>query len=566
MYLLIDNYDSFTYNLYALCLKCGVQVKIIKHNEVVDCEIFAGIIISPGPSAPSSAGRTLEYIEKYKGRIPILGICLGMQAIGQNQNLLVHGAKTVRHGKLDAIEIHSDKDTVLYRGFAVEASSHNTTIQAVRYHSLAIAIDASSPRVTSTAKSDGEIMSYEDREQMLFGVQYHPESFLSEGGEKILKNFFEFAESNFAERKKIIVDQALAQLWNKEDLTKERAKVLFDFILDQKLTPVEVASILLAIKAKGEAVSELLGALLAMDERKRTFPKHGLAVIDTCGTGGSGKSGMNISTAVAVALATLGHAVVKHGNRAQSGLFGSADLLEELGVMPSDSNPSSTSSTFSTFSTTTSPSVPMSELAQSKASEKSLLRHGFAFLFAPLYHPALKPLAAIRREMRAPSLFNLLGPLVNPANCDYQIIGTPRLEVAKKLAEVLSLLKRHKKAIVYSSRDGHDEVSSCAITDAFEIDQDGKIQSFVIDPKDFFVPFPMPVVSNKLEAKELFLRALEGREENLVNLVALNGALGLRCLSSDDQDLHQGFCKMKDAILAGEVGNRLSQLIAYKGR
>jgi len=184
MFLLIDNYDSFTYNLYALFRNSNIDVCIIKNTDYfMDASRFKGIIFSPGPSCPSNSGATLKYINEYLGKKPILGVCLGMQAIGVALGFNVKHAKSVQHGKVDEIKISKRK--VLFRKL--------NDFKAVRYHSLAVNIPDNHSFVTATAKSDNEVMAIEDSDKKFFGVQFHPESFLSENGEILIKNFIDFA-------------------------------------------------------------------------------------------------------------------------------------------------------------------------------------------------------------------------------------------------------------------------------------------------------------------------------------------------------------------------------------
>lgn len=184
MFLLIDNYDSFTYNLYSMFKNLGQEVDIIKNDEFIPAEKYDGIIISPGPSNPSKSGTTLKYLQDYTGKKPIFGVCLGMQCICHYLGMTIRRANTVKHGKLDNIK--KCKESILLKGIP-------ETFSAVRYHSLAA--DAAGIAVAESA-SDGEIMAVEDISKRLFGVQFHPESYLSNCGEKIIENFIEYASSS----------------------------------------------------------------------------------------------------------------------------------------------------------------------------------------------------------------------------------------------------------------------------------------------------------------------------------------------------------------------------------
>lgn len=178
MFLLIDNYDSFTYNLYALFDNAGVDVDIIKNDEYVDASKYHGLIISPGPSNPENSGNSLKYIEEYKGKLPIFGVCLGMQCIAYYKTGTYRQAKSIKHGKID--KIIKSKDSLILEGLP-------NKFDAVRYHSLAVSVDEEF--VVARGESDGEIMAIEFRDELLFGVQFHPESIKSEYGDKIVQNF-----------------------------------------------------------------------------------------------------------------------------------------------------------------------------------------------------------------------------------------------------------------------------------------------------------------------------------------------------------------------------------------
>jgi anthranilate synthase component 2 len=182
MFLMIDNYDSFTYNLYALFNQCGAEIDVIKNDEFIGAEHYEGIILSPGPSSPKNSGTTLRYISEYLGHKPLFGVCLGMQALAYSLGYGIVRARTVKHGKLDEIAV--TKKSVLFNNMPESFS-------AVRYHSLAVDIDER--YITSRSKNDGTAMSIEDSEKKFFGVQFHPESILSEFGEIIIRNFLDYA-------------------------------------------------------------------------------------------------------------------------------------------------------------------------------------------------------------------------------------------------------------------------------------------------------------------------------------------------------------------------------------
>ncbi len=187
MFLLIDNYDSFTYNLKALFELAGEKIDVIKNNEYIDPEKYQGIILSPGPSTPENSGTTLNYLSKHTGELPFFGVCLGMQAICHSQGYKVAKADVIMHGKLD--DIIPKSNSILFQGI-------DKPFSTVRYHSLVVKdLDKENDTVTAVSKSDNEIMAYENVDKKLFGVQFHPESYLSEAGETIVKNFVKFCGS-----------------------------------------------------------------------------------------------------------------------------------------------------------------------------------------------------------------------------------------------------------------------------------------------------------------------------------------------------------------------------------
>ncbi len=186
MILMIDNYDSFTYNVVQYCLELGADLKVIRNDELTVEEIKAlnpeKIIISPGPATPNEAGVTLEVIKEFADTTPIFGICLGHQSIAQAFGGEVIRAKNMMHGKTSQIEV--DRDTVIFKDLPRE-------FRATRYHSLTVNKDNVPDNiiVTSYSKDDHEIMSLEIKDKPIYGVQFHPESIMSEHGHEILNNF-----------------------------------------------------------------------------------------------------------------------------------------------------------------------------------------------------------------------------------------------------------------------------------------------------------------------------------------------------------------------------------------
>lgn len=504
MYLMIDNYDSFTYNLYALFKECGADVKIIKNNEYVPAEDYDGIILSPGPSSPENSGTTLDYLKNYTGKKPIFGVCLGMQSIAYSLGFKVERAATIKHGKTD--QVFLKRDSVLLAGLPEKFS-------VVRYHSLAVNVNSS--LVTSVSESDGVTMSMEDRDRMLFGVQFHPESILSEHGDKIVKNFLKFVNTRG------YMDELVKKVNSGERLAFEESGALFEGMVSGMMTESQIGSVLISMKHRGETEEELAGLVTVMDRYKKRFEAD-CESIDTCGTGGDGKSTINISTAVSIILSSLGYSVVKHGNVAQSGKVGSADILQEFGL----------------------------DIHYSKTSPEDFYKkHNYIFMLAPNYHPAMKAVGKVRRELKVPTIFNFVGPLVNPANPKFQVIGVNKQERLHFVAGAIQRMGR-KNITVYSSDDGFDEVSSKHETECITIKENGT-EKFRINPADFFEPFDMPVVTDREEAMALFLKAMKGEDKNLSRLLALNTALALKTAAG--VEMKKGFETAMENISSGKA-------------
>jgi anthranilate phosphoribosyltransferase len=313
------------------------------------------------------------------------------------------------------------------------------------------------------------------------------------------------------------------------DVGYEEALSLFDSMLSGGLTEAQIAAVLISIKFRGESIDYIAALVSIMLKHKKSFNIAVSGGIDTCGTGGDGKSTLNVSTAVSIILSSMGLPVVKHGNVAQSGVVGSADILSEMGM----------------------------DLSYNGSSAENFFKkHGYVFMLAPNYHPALKNIGKVRREIAVPTIFNFVGPLVNPASPAFQIIGTGSDSAMKKIAGACGRIGR-SGVIVYSSRDGYDEVSTNGITDCIFVNE-GSITPFQIDPADFFRPFPMPVVKSRDEAIDLFARGLSGCDDRLTELLSINTALAL--FAAKGIDLKHGFDEAYGHIKKGLAAEKLNMI------
>jgi anthranilate phosphoribosyltransferase len=251
------------------------------------------------------------------------------------------------------------------------------------------------------------------------------------------------------------ISEALDQLAIGRDLPEELVVGIMNDLLEGELTPVQVGGLLLGLRVKGESAEEIAAFAKALRAVSRQISAPDGAV-DTCGTGGDGSGTFNISTTAAFVVAGAGVPVAKHGNRFASGKCGSADVLEQLGV-------------------------PISQTPEE--STQCLHEVGMAFLFAPLYHPAMGKVALFRRELGIRTIFNLLGPLLNPASAPYQLLGVSSPGLLPKMAEALKRLDS-KRALVVVGDDGLDEVTLTGQTHAILVDQ-GVLKPFEIFPEDY---------------------------------------------------------------------------------
>jgi anthranilate synthase/phosphoribosyltransferase len=448
MILLIDNYDSFTHNLYQYLREItGDEVRVVRNDAVSIADVREmapeRIIISPGPGRPEDAGISVEVIRELAASVPILGVCLGHQAIAAAFGGRVVQARRIVHGKVEEIELDGRG---LFR--SVDSPSPFT-----RYHSLAVEEASLPAELEITARSaDGEIMGLRHREFQVEGVQFHPESIASSLGKKLLRNFLHYHRQPFVPR------EALSKLLAAEDMTQDEAANFMEELTDGNLTSAQIAGFLVALNAKGITPEEIAGCASVL-QRKRVPIRPKKPVLDTCGTGGDGLGTFNISSLVALVASAAGASVAKHGNRAVSSKSGSADFYQALGMNV--------------------------ELSPS-AAEDILGTEDFVFLYAPLYHKAMRHAGPTRRELGVKTIMNLLGPLVNPAGASYQLIGVFDERFVEPVARAAHMLGI-KRGMIVHGRDGLDEISVSASTRIVRFDEDGSLEDFEVEPENLGV-------------------------------------------------------------------------------
>ncbi|EKO38551.1 MAG: anthranilate phosphoribosyltransferase [Solidesulfovibrio magneticus str. Maddingley MBC34] len=310
-----------------------------------------------------------------------------------------------------------------------------------------------------------------------------------------------------------------------KDLPTDLATYAFRAMYTGEMPASCVGAFLMGLKTKGEAAVEIAAGVTTALEQARLVTGLTGPRIDTCGTGGDNTCSFNCSTAVALYLAAMGHKVVKHGNRAVSSACGSADAVESLG-----------------FPLVVEPDAVAAELD----------KHNFVFLFAPNYHPAFKRIGPIRKELGARTLFNLMGPLLNPARPTHQILGVPTSRHVPLMAEVLALTGLSRGAVVHGA-GGFDELTPFGPADVCWV-KDGWLKKERIDPATLGVSESKlgdVVVSGRDEAVAVLQGVLSGKgPQAMLDMVALNLGCALHLLE-DGLTLRQGVDKARDAIAQG---------------
>src|SRR2546427_1784066 len=324
--------------------------------------------------------------------------------------------------------------------------------------------------------------------------------------------------------------EAIAKLIKCENLTEEEAASAFSVIMRGDATPSQIAGFVVALRIKGETVDEITG--FARTARAVATPIHVEgALLDTCGTGGDGLATFNISTLAAIVAAACGARVAKHGNRAASSLCGSADVLEQLGVK-----------------------VDLAPEGVARCIDEA----GIGFLFAPVFHPSFRFAGVPRRELGLRTVFNVLGPLCNPAGAKYQALGVADGAMAAKMADVLQRLGV-ERAIVFHASDGMDELSVASPSTVIEID--GRRKEYELDPVELGLsraPVEAMRGGGPEENGRLAREVLGGAKGPRRDVVLLNAAAALRAAGLAE-DWKQGLGLASEAIDKGRAGEGLDR-------
>ena len=327
-------------------------------------------------------------------------------------------------------------------------------------------------------------------------------------------------------------NQLFEHLLAKNDLSPEQAQHVIEECISGQLNDVQIASFLVLMRMKGETANELSAIAKVMHKMAHSI-NLGTNLIDIVGTGGDGKNTFNVSTACSFVVAGAGVKVAKHGNRSVSSRSGSADLLEQANFV-----------------------LNLSEDALKTCIEQC----GIAFLFAPHYHPAMQKVRSARQQLGIRTLFNLIGPLMNPAKVKRQVVGVFSSDWLETLSSVLTNLGSERHLVV-SSMDNLDEISIAADTKVLEYKQ-GKISNWIIHPEDYELKHKNLddiIVQSPAESLAIIKEILAGSNGPARDIVVLNAAAAIYC-ANDQLDFAQAIESAKNSIDSGKAANCFSQL------
>jgi anthranilate phosphoribosyltransferase len=330
------------------------------------------------------------------------------------------------------------------------------------------------------------------------------------------------------------VREAISALVDEQrDLTQEEASVVMRDVFSGEVTPAQLGAFLVALRLKGETVDEITGMAQVMRDHSLRVEVVG-PLLDTCGTGGDGQGTFNVSTAAAFVAAGAGARIAKHGNRAMSSGCGSADLLEALGGKI--------------------------DLAPEKVAE-CIDRIGFGFMFAQVFHPAMKHAAAPRREIGIRTVFNILGPLTNPAGARHQLLGVARPDLARKMAKALGQLDAVHVLVVHGC-EGADELSISGNSAVYDL-RNGSLSEYSISPGDAGLPVAsvQSIRGGTADENAAVLRSiLAGEKGPLRDVVVLNAGAALFAADTA-RDIKEGAMLAQESIDSGAARRKLHEWV-----
>ena len=532
MILMIDNYDSFTYNVVHALAGLGADVKVVRNDKIDTKGIAAlspqALVISPGPGNPDSAGVSLAAIREFAGKLPILGICLGHQSIAQAFGGRIVRAKRIMHGKKSRIR-HDGKG--LFAGL-------DQGFEAMRYHSLAVDRATLPDCLEISAESeDGEIMGLRHKTLPIESLQYHPESIGTKAGARQFANFLETVTgrrpqkcATAAQRRDILV-RALAGTAPGED----ECEGFFSAVMSGEVAEAELAAFLTALAKIPVTADALTGAARAMRNAGVKVDVGDVDAVDIVGTGGDGTGTFNVSTTAAFVAAGAGVTVAKHGNVASSSKCGAADVLAALG-----------------YNLEAAPDVVA----------RCIREIGIGFLFAKALHPAMRFAAPVRRSLGFRTVFNLLGPLTNPANAKRQVIGVPDEHIAMAFAETFRRLGSVRTMVV-AGDGGVDEISPGGFTFVSSL-ENGAVRNSLLDAgAEYGERYSLAdIKGGDAEANaKLLAGVLDGSIRGAYRAAAVENAAAAILVGGRAKDYREAIALAVESIDSGRAAAKLAALV-----
>ena len=546
MILLIDNYDSFSYNLYQMVGELEPDIRVIRNDEMTVEEVRAlkpdRIILSPGPGRPENAGIIVEAAKTVCKEIPTLGVCLGHQAICQAYGGTITYAERLMHGKQSVATV--DPDSPIFRGLPERAGQPDLPGSPGAGAGGPVPLAGSGPgepsRVPAVHRqnrcrgSHGGTAHRVPHLRPAVPPGVHPDP----GG----KDHFEEFHHVVIKERRTMIEEAIVKIVDKQDLTYDEAYAVMNEIMSGGTSATQNAAFLAALStksAKAETTAEIAGCAAAMREHA-TALETDYDVLEIVGTGGDRAHSFNISTTSALVAAAGGIKVAKHGNRAASSSSGTADVQEALGV----------------------------NIAQDPDKCRELLDEvGLCFMFAQKYHTSMKYVGPIRKELGIRTVFNILGPLTNPAKPTYMVLGVYDEYLVQPLAQVLANLGVKRGLVVYG-KDRMDEISASSETTVAEVNN-GWYKTYTIKPEDFGLVRGTKdeLVGGSAEENAVITRdVLSGKEQGTRRNAVLMNAGACFYVSGKAETLADGV-KMAAAIIdSGKALETLEQYIDVSNR
>ncbi|WP_375256443.1 anthranilate phosphoribosyltransferase [Paenibacillus sp. JMULE4] len=345
-------------------------------------------------------------------------------------------------------------------------------------------------------------------------------------------------EASTLDQQQLTVQQAIHKIVGQSNLTRAEARDVMSHIMEGGATPTQIGAMLTGLRMKGETIEEITGFAETMRAKANRVQTRRENLLDTCGTGGDGADTFNISTTAAIVAAAGGVRVAKHGNRAMSSKSGSADVLEALGV-----------------------NIQLNETQAARCLEEV----GICFMFAQLYHQSMKHVAASRRELGFRTVFNLLGPLTNPAGADRQVLGVFDRGKTETIAHVMLALGV-KRSLVVASLDGLDEISISDATQVTEL-KDGGIRTFEITPEELGLKVYSlkDVVGGDAAVNAEIIRGIFSGAPGACRDVVLANAGACFYVTGFSETLQEGVKLAAQVIDSGKAKEKLEQLVQYTG-